>query len=152
MRRQTPESLFIIIIHALQQGMKSVKVRTADTDVIAILVAMVDAFFDLKLTHPCVDIWVAFGTGKSFEYLNSKAISSHIGVAKARALLMFYALTGCDTTSAFKGRGKKQHGRLMRRVFGYSPIMLLCCMTIDKFSQFCKQSQKRVVLPQKPNY
>ena len=40
----------------------------ADTDVIAILVAMVCA-----VTHPCVDIWVAFGTGKSFKYLNSNA-------------------------------------------------------------------------------
>ena len=35
MRRQTPESLFIII-HALQQGVKSVKVCTEDADVIAI--------------------------------------------------------------------------------------------------------------------
>ena len=36
--------------------MKTVKVRTADTDVIAILVG---TFFDMKLiTHPCVNIWV----------------------------------------------------------------------------------------------
>ena len=47
--------------------MKTVNVRTADADVIAILVG---AFFDLKLTRPCADISVAFGTGRSFKYLN----------------------------------------------------------------------------------
>ena len=66
-------------------------------------------------------------------------LSSHIGVAKACGLLMFHALTGCDTTSALilKEESKKQHGRLMRRVtqtFGYSPIMLLSCMTRQVFS------------------
>ena len=113
--------IVVHIIHALQQGMKTVKVRTADTDVIAILVG---TFFDLKLTHPCVDIWVAFGTGKSFKYLNINAISSHIGEAKARALPMFHALTGCDTTSAFKGRGKKTAWQAWQ-----AKDMLLCCMT-----------------------
>ena len=50
---------------------------------------------------------VAFGTGKSFRYLNINAISGHIGESRACALPVFHALTGYDTTSAFKGRGKK---------------------------------------------
>ena len=136
--------IVVHIIHALQQGMKTVKVRTADTDVIAILVG---TFFDLKLTHPCVDIWVAFGTGKSFKYLNINAISSHIGEAKARALPMFHALTGCDTTSAFKGRGKKtawQDYEEVTQTFTYLATHPFQCLNIN--SEHFKRIERYVVV------
>ena len=48
------------IVHALEQGMKTIEVRTADVDVIAILAG---AFFELTSEQPSADIWVAFGTG-----------------------------------------------------------------------------------------
>jgi len=53
------------------------------------------------------ELWVAFGTGKAFRYLPAHEISASLGPEKARALLMFHALTGCDTVSAFVGHGKK---------------------------------------------
>ena len=46
--------------HALEQGAETVLVRTADTDVVVILVGM---FFDLVTIQPSSDLWIAFGVG-----------------------------------------------------------------------------------------
>lgn len=96
--------IVVHLLHALEHGMGTIKVHTADSDVIAILVG---AFFDLTSTRPSLDIWVAFGTGKNFRFDSINAICVGIGEPRARALPVFHALSGCDTTSAFRGRGKK---------------------------------------------
>ena len=49
----------------------------------------------------------AFGYGKGFQYLAGHEVSVGLVSEKARALLMFHALTGCDTVSSFAGHGKK---------------------------------------------
>ena len=68
------------ISHALEQGMKTIKVCTVDTDVVAIL----GAYFNLALTEAQVDIWVAFGMGKNFRFYSITAICSCLGEAKSR--------------------------------------------------------------------
>ncbi|KAG0730168.1 hypothetical protein GWK47_028830 [Chionoecetes opilio] len=52
-------------------------------------------------------IWVAFGTGKNFMYLDINAICYALGKDRSTALPMFHSFTCCDTTSAFFGTGKK---------------------------------------------
>ena len=84
--------------------MRTIKVRTADSDVIAILVG---AFFDLTSTHPSADIWVALGTGKHFRFYSINTIYASIGESRARALPVFHTFSGSDTTSAFRGMDKK---------------------------------------------
>ena len=96
--------IVVHIQHALQQGMKNTEVRTVDIDVVIILVA---AFYELVTIQPLADIWVAFGTGKNYRFLSINAICDSLGERRARVLPVFHALTGCDTTSAFKGKGKK---------------------------------------------
>ena len=96
--------IVVHLLHALEHGMRTIKVRTADSDVIAILVG---AFFDLTSTHPSADIWVAFGTGKHCRFYSINTICTSIGEPRSRALPVFHAFSGSDTTSAFRGRGKK---------------------------------------------
>ena len=96
--------IVVHIQHALQQGMKTIEVRTVDTDVVVILVGV---FYDLHAIQPLADIWIAFGVGKNYRFLTVNAISHTLGEPKSRALPVFHALSGCDTTSAFKGKGKK---------------------------------------------
>ena len=96
--------IVVHVLHALCQGMKSVKVRTVDTDVVIILTG---AFFEMSQAQPLVDIWVAFGMGKNYRFYSINAIYSSLGKQKSQALPVFHALTGCDTTSSFKGKGKK---------------------------------------------
>ena len=50
---------------------------------------------------------MAFGTGKNFAYLDINSISHALGEQKSLALPVFHSFTGCDTTSAFFGKGKK---------------------------------------------
>ena len=40
-------------------------------------------------------------------YIPAHAIAQSLGQSKAMALPAFHALTGCDTTSTFFGKGKK---------------------------------------------
>ena len=96
--------IVVHILHALNQGMQSIKVRTVDTDVVVILVG---AFFDLLQNQPTAKIWVAFGMSKNYRFYDINAIYNNLGKPKSRALPVFHALTGSDTTSFFKGKGKK---------------------------------------------
>ena len=96
-----------ILVHvkdALDKGRRSVFVRTVDTDVLVILIAQ---FHTLSSIWTGLSFWVAFGIGKNFQLLSVNTICEYLGKQKCRALPFFHAFTGCDTTSAFLGKGKK---------------------------------------------
>ena len=75
-------------------------IRTVDTDVVVLAVANF-----LKLGAET--LWVAFGVGSNFRYLAVHEIVNVLGIERCSILPGFHALTGCDTVSAFFGRGKK---------------------------------------------
>ena len=73
--------------------------RTVDTDVVlAVSIAN-------KLTGE--QFIVSFGTAKKFRYLEATHIARTLGNDKRDLLPAFQALTGCDITSGFAGRGKR---------------------------------------------
>ena len=92
------------ILHTLEHGIKTIVVHTVDGNVIVILTGV---FFELIANNLLADIWVAFGTGKNFRLYSINAICTYLGKERTPALPIFHALTGCDTTSAFRGKGKK---------------------------------------------
>lgn len=96
-----------IIVHLQDvlttDGTITALIRTVDTDVVVILVGK---FYDLKSINHNLQIWVAFGMGKNFRYLSINRICEALGEKKSRALPVFHAFSGCDTTSAFNGKGK----------------------------------------------
>ena len=97
--------IVVHVLHAIQvEQAKSVLVRIVDTDVVVILVG---TFYNLKSIVPDLDLWVAFGMGRHFSYININTICVSLGEARSRSLPVFHALTGCDTTSSFYGKGKK---------------------------------------------
>jgi len=96
---------------SLQQGMKTIQVRTVDTDVVVILVGV---FYDLDSIQPLVDICIAFGVGKNYRLISINAICHTLGEPTSKALPLFHALSGCDTTSAFRRRVKSLPGKLGR--------------------------------------
>ncbi len=77
-----------------------ITIRTTDTDVVVLAVSIVCLI-------AVTELWIDFGTAKSFRYIGAHTISSNIGPQKAKALPMFHSLTGCDTVSSFAGHGKK---------------------------------------------
>ena len=96
-----------IVVHlqdALANGSTTCLVRMVDTDVVVIIIGK---FHALPTKHPTADIWIAFGTGKNFTYIHINAICNALGKCKSMSLPIFHCFTGCDTTSAFLGKGKK---------------------------------------------
>ena len=92
------------VLHALQQGLTTVQVRAVDTDVVVVLTGVLHK---LLLSQPKADIWVAFGVGKNYRLYSINALSTSLGTKRSQALPMLHAISGCDTTSAFWGKGKK---------------------------------------------
>lgn len=95
-----------MILHAnnaIKQGHNKILLRTVDTDVVVLAVALVP-----KLPENAnAELWIKFGTGKHLRFLAAHEIARGLGPQKSLALPFFHAFTGCDTVSCFSGRGKK---------------------------------------------
>ena len=71
-----------------------------DTDVVILSIA--------NFHQPCpTELWISFGAGKHHRYIPAYQIAVNLGEGKRRTLTIFHAFTGCDTVSAFSGKGKK---------------------------------------------
>ena len=86
--------------HAAVQGHTKAYLRTVDTDVVVLAIYH---FHELGLT----ELWVGFGSGKTFKEIPIHHICQQLGSQHCKALLFFHAYTGCDVTSAMSGIGKK---------------------------------------------
>ena len=87
---------------AMKCGHRKIAIRTVDTDVVVLAVWVVQE------CHRLIDeLWLAFGTGKKFRYIAAHELYASLGPEKSKSLPVFHAITGCDTVSAFAGRGKK---------------------------------------------
>ncbi|KAG0728449.1 hypothetical protein GWK47_032424 [Chionoecetes opilio] len=61
----------------------------------------------LTSQHQMAAIWVAFGNWKELHVPGYQCHMLCLGKDRSTALPMFHSFTGCDTTSAFFGKGKK---------------------------------------------
>lgn len=86
--------------HMASQGYRCIIIRSPDTD-IAVLACSFSHDIDARLLF-----WT--GTKQRQRYLDATAIGNTLGSDVSKALLGMHALTGCDSTSAFIGRGKKK--------------------------------------------
>ncbi len=95
-----------MILHAANAGRcghSKILLRTVDTDVVVLAVAM---FARLSIS----ELWLAFGVGKHYRIIAAHKIATTLGVDKAYSLLFFHAFTGSDTTSALLAEESRQHG------------------------------------------
>ena len=61
-----------------------------------------------------IDIWFRTGTKENVCYIPLHEISANLGQELTATLLAFHAITGCDSTSCFKGRGKKRSSLVLK--------------------------------------
>ena len=86
--------------HAAMEGHTKPYVRTVDSDVV---VLTINIFHEVGLS----ELWVGFGTGKSYKCIPIHYISQLLGPQRCKVLSLFHAITGCDVVSAMFGIGKK---------------------------------------------
>ncbi len=76
-----------MILHladAVDKGFQKILLRTVDSDVVVLCVAVV-AKISVR------ELWIAFGTGKHFRYIAAHEIAASLGPNKSQALPMFHA-------------------------------------------------------------
>ena len=85
--------------HALSTNMTFVQILSNNTDVV---------YHMLCSNRILDDLVIEFVMGKSHRRIRIKKLADSLGQLRSQALVFFHAFTGCDTTSAFKGIGKKK--------------------------------------------
>ena len=99
--------IFLHVLDCIRNGFKEIKIITVNTDVVVIALV---CFFLLKPEK----LRIEFGVGKHRRWLPIHTYASLLDESKCTALLFWYAFTGCDMVSSFRGRGKKRLGKLLR--------------------------------------
>ena len=97
--------MILHVFHCAKEGHTRIAIRTVDTDVAVLATAYVPKIEE-AVGHS-IELWLAFGSGGKIRYIPCHDISFSLGPEKSMALPFLHALTGCDTTSAFLGKGKK---------------------------------------------
>ena len=85
---------------AVVHGCRRVCIRTVDSDVVVIATSLFSQISPEEL-------WLVLGTTMKPKIIAVHELVASLQPSKVNSLLFFHAFTGCDTTSAFAGRGKK---------------------------------------------
>ena len=97
-QEETDTRIILYCLYAQDQGYKIVHVRTPDSDIFFILLQYIDRLAGLTVLFDT-------GTGKHRRLINMTEVGEAYTPEYRAALLALHAFCGCDTTSAFKGRG-----------------------------------------------
>lgn len=90
---------------AVQEGNRSIVLRTVNTDVLALATTFAGILQQQQVQQ--VEVWVAMGSDSHFRYIAAHEISNNLGSGMSKAVPVFHACTGCDIVSCFAGRDKK---------------------------------------------
>ena len=94
-------------VHAARSRFASVVVVSEDTDVLILLLA-----FKSSISS---SLFIKCGSQTRVKYIDVSRVVESIGANICRSLPGFHAFTGCDTVSAFAGRGKVSGYRIVSR-------------------------------------
>ena len=106
-QEETDTRVLLYLNHAENIGFKSAVVRTPDTDIFMILLHYCH---NLKIT-----VYLDTGCGRKRRLINITELAKSLGKEFSNVLLRFYVFTGEDCTSAFKGKGKVQPLKKLKR-------------------------------------
>ena len=90
-----------ILLHvkdALEAGLESIVIKTADTDVVVLLLAYHMQF--REYSSSC-NIWVEFGRSGHKRIINLSKAVDDLGESFCLAVPFFFAFCGCDSTTSF---------------------------------------------------
>ena len=92
--------------HAAQNGHQTVVITSEDTDVLVLLLAFSRALNTILL-QKC-------GSSTRKKLIDMKMIATVLGDDTCKALIGVHAFTGCDSISAFAGKGKAKALKMLK--------------------------------------
>ena len=97
-----------ILLHADNASLthERIVIHSSDIDVIVLSVSMIK---DMR----CEVLWFHTGLKDKLRYIPCHKIAQLLGLSTCKALPGLHAITGCDTTSALSGIGKKKAFKLL---------------------------------------
>ena len=98
--------ILLHVQHAVSSGFHNIVVCADDTDVLVLLVAHMSTFN--------ADIYMRSGTSTKVKIVHVNKIATRLGQSVCLGLPGLHAFTGCDSVSAFAGKGKVSPLKLMR--------------------------------------
>jgi hypothetical protein len=104
--------VIVHLLHALQTSSLGM-VHTGDTDVVIILLSN---FHHIMALNPAAEIWISFKARKTTKIISLNTIATNLGTTTCKAMALFHAFTGSDSTSSFKFKGKRYCCKLMHEV------------------------------------
>ena len=99
--RGSRSRIFVHIKDLASQGHEVITVVTVDTDVVVITISCFDGLASTGLKQ----LWVELGAGINKCWIPIHSLAAALE-ERCGGLLFWYASTGCDTVSAFGGKGK----------------------------------------------
>ena len=72
-------------------------------------------------------LWLAFENQSNFRYIPIHEVVANMDARICTTVPMFHAFTGCDTVSAFCGRGKKTAWNIWKFYLKSSRHLKSCC-------------------------
>lgn len=99
--------LLLHALHAANAGSKAVVITAEDTDVMVLCLG-----FQKNITCP---IYQKCGTQNRTRFVDISKVASSLGENVCDSLIGLHAFTGCDTVSAFAGRGKLNALKMVRK-------------------------------------
>ena len=118
--KEADTRIFIHLIDMVTNGITKIGIQTVDTGVLVLALGSFNTLDAIGLREQ----WLLFGTDKNYGNIPVHRIASVIGTKMCSALHGFHAYSGCDTVSAFVGRGKKK-GWQTWQLRRHSPVYLL---------------------------
>ncbi|KAK3741562.1 hypothetical protein QZH41_002944 [Actinostola sp. cb2023] len=98
--------LLLHAVHAAQAGYETVIVNSEDTDVFILLLAFSSSINSHLLQKCC--------SNTRIRLVDIKKVARAIGDSTCKALIGLHAFTGCDSVSAFAGKGKAKALKILR--------------------------------------
>ena len=97
-QEETDTRVILYCLYAQDHGYKIAHVRTPDSDIFFILLHYIDRLAGITILFDT-------GVGKHRKLINMSEVGNAFTPEYRAALLALHAFCGCDSTSAFKGRG-----------------------------------------------
>jgi hypothetical protein len=117
-QEETDSRVILYAMHAMDEGFRYVRVISPDSDIFFILL-----HYALKLNE--VTLLFDTGTGNNKKLLNVSQIAAGYGQEYCTALMCLHAFTGCDSTSAFVGKGKAKPIKTMQHCPRFCKILAM---------------------------